>query len=86
MPAVSEDAGVRAMLDAMFQEVVDFSNVVIGAMPPLGLSAARPDIRNKEMAIGNTVCDAMLAGLLANVRPSYTSLPAPPSYVYCTQS
>lgn len=71
--AVAEDEAVVALLADQFEQVVQFSATVIGALPEPGLSAARPDIRNKEMAIGNAVCDAMLASL----RDTVCSQPMP---------
>lgn len=56
------------MLAEQFQEVIAFASTVLGALPEPGLSAGRPDIRTQEVAIGNTVCDAMLAALKNTVR------------------
>ena len=70
--AVAEDAAVVEVLAGRFQQVVDFSSVVVGSLP-VSLSAARPDIRIKEMPLGDIICDAMLDALAATVR----ALPAP---------
>lgn len=57
-----------ALLSEQFQQVVDFASTVLGALPEPGLSAARPAIRTTEVAIGNTICDAMIASLKSTVR------------------
>jgi 2',3'-cyclic-nucleotide 2'-phosphodiesterase (5'-nucleotidase family) len=65
--AVVEDPAVAALLQEGFAEVVALSEVVVGNLP-VGLSAARPDIRIQEMPIGNVICDSILLALLDDVR------------------
>ena len=65
--AVAEDAAIVEVLAERFQQVVDFSSVVVGSLP-VPLSAARPEIRIKEMPLGDIICDAMLDALAATVR------------------
>lgn len=67
--AVPEDEAVVALLADKFEEVLEFSSSVVGALPEPGLPADRPDIRTKEMAIANTVCDSMIAALKDTVPP-----------------
>lgn len=56
------------MLDDKFDQIINFSSDVIGALPkPEGLPSPYPGIRNRETGLGNTVCDATLEALKINV-------------------
>eukprot|EP00892_Ulva_mutabilis_P011147 jgi/Ulvmu1/8404/UM042_0111.1 len=63
LSTVADDEAVKVALMATFQEVLAYTQQVVGVLPA-ALSAARPDIRIQEMPLGNLLCDAMIASAL----------------------